>query len=124
MCARLARRLGEAEALFKRVLEIEEAKLGRDDLQVAVTLHEMAVCVRQAGRPGEAEGVLKRALEIKETKLGSDHVDVAVTLHAMGVCVCAAGGAARRGGSFVYACAADCGGQEGGHGHHFVLVVY
>ncbi|CAN0548388.1 unnamed protein product, partial [Ectocarpus sp. 12 AP-2014] len=60
----------EAEPLLERALGIKEAKLGPDDVSVAVALHELAVCVREAGRPGEAVPLLERALEIDEAKLG------------------------------------------------------
>ena len=56
--------------LFNRALEMK-AKLGRDDVQVAVTLHEMGVCVREARRLGEAEMLFKRALEIFEANCPS-----------------------------------------------------
>lgn len=80
-------RLDEAEKLLRRAVEIEEARLGPHDIQVAVTLHQLGVCVRDAGRKREAEGMLRRALEIKESKLGPTNVYVAVTLHELGVCV-------------------------------------
>ncbi|CAM9154649.1 unnamed protein product, partial [Pylaiella littoralis] len=62
-----AERLGEAEELLRRALEIRETKLGAD-VQVAFTLHSLGQCVRQAGRLGEAEELFRRALEIKEAK--------------------------------------------------------
>eukprot|EP00752_Nemacystus_decipiens_P007557 g6751.t1 len=74
VCVREAGRLGEAEVLFRRALEIEEAKLGADD--------------GGAGRLGEAEALFRRALEIKETDLWADDRSVAVTLHELGACVC------------------------------------
>lgn len=84
-------RLGEAEKLLRRAVEIEEARLGPNDAQVSNTLHQLGVCVREAGRRREAEEILRRALEIKEAKLGPTNVYVAVTLHELGVCIREAG---------------------------------
>eukprot|EP00752_Nemacystus_decipiens_P012273 g10879.t1 len=81
----------EAESILRRSLEIQEAKLGPENLQVAFTLHELGVCVREAGRPEEAEGLLRRCLTIREVNLGPDDVEVAVTLFWLGVCVREAG---------------------------------
>lgn len=80
-------RLDEAERLLRRAVEIEGARLGPDDVQLAGTLHQLGVCVREAGRKQEAEAILRRVLEIKESKLGPANVYVAVTLHELGVCV-------------------------------------
>ena len=88
---REAGRPGEAEGLLRRVLKIEDAKLGPDDVQVAWMLGEMARYVQEAGRPGEAEALYKRALEMKEAKMEADHVEVAWTLGEMGQCVREAG---------------------------------
>ncbi len=73
LCAREAGRPGEAEG-FRRALEIQEAKRGPDDRQVAVVLTLLGRCVRHAGRPGQAEALYRRALEITEAKLGTYHV--------------------------------------------------
>lgn len=75
----------EAEELLRRSLEIQEAKLGREDLGVAHTLHKLAICVGQAGKHGEAESLLKRCLGIREAKLGREDLGVAYTLHVLGL---------------------------------------
>lgn len=59
----------EAEMMLRRALEIEVARRGPDDPQVAVTLERLGVCVRQAGRLKEAEQLLRRALTIEEARL-------------------------------------------------------
>eukprot|EP00752_Nemacystus_decipiens_P013300 g11780.t1 len=81
----------EIETLLRRSLEIKEAKLGSEDVQVAVALHDLGVCIRQAGRLDEAEGVLARCLEIRKAKLGDENAQVAGALHDLGVCVREAG---------------------------------
>lgn len=78
----------KAEPLFRRALEIEEAKLGPDVAKVAGTLHHLGMCVHCTGRRGQAEPLFRRALEIKEAKLGSDDdLDVTGTLVELGRCV-------------------------------------
>lgn len=63
-------RQAEAVELLKRALQIRESKLGPDDVQVAYTLHDVALCVGEAGSHVEAEELFRRALRIKEEKLG------------------------------------------------------
>lgn len=75
----------EAEELLRRSLEIQEAKLGRDDLGVAHTLHKLAMCVGQAEKHTEAESLLRRCLGIREAKLGQEDLGVAYTLYVLGV---------------------------------------
>ena len=60
-----------------------KAKLGQNDLQVAVMLHKLGVCLRDAKRYDEAEELLKHALEIKKAKLGEDDLQVAYTLQTL-----------------------------------------
>ena len=82
----------EIETLLRRSLEIKEAELGREDVQVAEALHDLGVCIRQAGgRLDEAEGVLARCLKIREAKLGDEDVRTAGALHDLGICVREAG---------------------------------
>lgn len=63
----------EAEELNKRALEIREAKLGADNVGLAIVLNEMGTCAHRAGRAREAERLFKRSLEIQ----GRDGVGVA-----------------------------------------------
>lgn len=65
-------------------LEIREAKLGAENLQVASTLHDLGVC---AWRQEDAEEFLERSLAIREAKLGPDDLFVADTLQELGRCV-------------------------------------
>ncbi|CAM9129863.1 unnamed protein product [Ectocarpus sp. 12 AP-2014] len=80
-----------AEALMRRSLEIQEAKLGRDDVYVAYNLHHLGVSVHLAGRLDEAEGLFRRSLEIQEAKLDRDDVWLAYTQHCLGKCARQAG---------------------------------
>ena len=55
-----------AVALFERVLAIEEAELGADDPEVAVTLNALGVAQQAAGELSAARGSFERALAIEE----------------------------------------------------------
>ena len=52
--------------MFKRVLEIFEAKGEPHVEDVALALNSLGRCARHAGRLGEAEALFRRALEIKK----------------------------------------------------------
>ena len=87
-------------------LQIDEAKLGPEHVQVAYTTHKLGRCVREAGRLEEAEGLVRCCLEIKEAKIGPEDVQVANSLRALGVCWTAG-----RGRGVVEALSGDRGGQ-------------
>ncbi len=76
-----AGRYAEAEPLYKRALEINEQKLGKDHLSVALSLNNLAELYYTTGRYAEAEPLYKRALEIYEEAHGKDHPSVATILN-------------------------------------------
>lgn len=63
----------EAEALYKRILEIIEELNGTEDPEIAIILNELAHLYNKQGRYKEAEPLFKRALEIMEEKLEMKH---------------------------------------------------
>jgi len=63
----------EAEPLFRRGLEIREAQLGKDHLDVANSLNNLAALFWAQGNYAEAEPLFRRALVIWEAQLGKDH---------------------------------------------------
>jgi tetratricopeptide (TPR) repeat protein len=78
--ARLVERQGDrggAARLLRRVLAMQEDRLGDSHPDVASTLAHLARLVKP---PGEAERMLRRALQIQESTLGPDHREVATTL--------------------------------------------
>lgn len=81
----------DAEELLRRSLEIQEARGGGDDLEVAHTLQRLAESVRRSGGYGEADALLRRCLEIREARLGRDDVGVAYTLYDLGAAAREAG---------------------------------
>jgi tetratricopeptide (TPR) repeat protein len=63
----------QAEAYFKRLVEIDEKKFGPDHSNVAAHLNNLAGNYRAQGKLAEAEPLYKRALEIWERNLGADN---------------------------------------------------
>jgi len=79
----MARTLGDysyAQEWLERLLKMREAE-GKNDLDLATVLNEVANCYYFQGRYAEAEPLYKRSLVIKENSLGKDHPSVATTLN-------------------------------------------
>ena len=74
-------RLGEAEPLMRRALELDEATFGRTHPSVAVRLNNLATLLHDTNRIQEAESLMQRALEIDEATLGRKHPNVAIRLN-------------------------------------------
>ena len=74
-------RLGEAEPLMRRVVEILEKAYGPDHPNVATSLNNLAQLLQDTNRLGEAEPLMRRALEIDEKAYGPDHPNVAIDLN-------------------------------------------
>ena len=70
-------RLGEAESLMRRALEIDEAALSGQHPSVARDLNNLANLLHDTNRIGEAEPLIRRALEIDEAAFGEQHPTVA-----------------------------------------------
>ena len=70
-------RLGEAEPLMRRALEINEAAFGKRHYAVAACLHNLAGLLHNTNRIGEAEPLMRRALEIDAAAFGEQHPTVA-----------------------------------------------
>ena len=66
-------RIDEAEAMFRRALEIDEAAFGPDHPKVAIRLNNLASLLQATNRLEEAEPMFRRALAIFEQSLGPDH---------------------------------------------------
>jgi tetratricopeptide (TPR) repeat protein len=74
-------RFTQAEALFRRALQIDEQTFGENDAMVAVGLNNLATLLQETNRLVEAEELLRRALAIDERVLGKNHPTVAIRLH-------------------------------------------
>ncbi len=59
------RRYQEAELLFQRLLTIVESTLGREHIEVATALENLAAVQRQTGRTDEASRTRARAVQIR-----------------------------------------------------------
>ena len=74
-------RLGEAEPLMWRALEIDEAAFGEQHPNVATRLNNLAILLQDTNRIEEAEPLMRRALEIDVAALGKQHPNVAIDLN-------------------------------------------
>jgi CHAT domain-containing protein len=77
-------RFREAEIQFRRCLEIREAKLPKDDLQVAAVLSDLGITLEQLTKYEESEKLLKRCLAIQEAKLPKNHIDMSASISNLG----------------------------------------
>ena len=66
-------RLGEAEPLVRRALEIAEASFGKHHPIVAICLNNLATLLKDTNRIEEAEALMRRALAIAEAAFGNQH---------------------------------------------------
>ena len=66
-------RLGEAEPLIRRALEIDEALFGVHHPRVAVRMSNLAQVLKASDRLGEAEPLMRRTLEIDRTAFSDHH---------------------------------------------------
>ena len=74
-------RLGEAEPLMRRALEINKASFGEQHPVVAIGLNNLAQLLKETNRLGEAEPLMRRVLEINEASFGEQHPAVATGLN-------------------------------------------
>ena len=78
-------RLGEAEPLMRRALEIDMAAFGEQHPNVAIRLGNLAALLRDTNRIEEAEPLMWRVLEIDEAAFGEQHPNVAIRLNNLAV---------------------------------------
>ena len=74
---RQAGRYAEAERLGQQAIGVCEARYGRNRIDCAWTLNNLAIVYHSQGKYAEAEGLYRRALAIQEKALGAGHPDVA-----------------------------------------------
>ena len=74
-------RLGEAEPLMRRALEIDEAAFGKQHPTVAIRLNNLAALLLATNRIDEAEPLMRHALQIDEIASGEQHPNVAIRLN-------------------------------------------
>ena len=78
-------RLGEAEPLMWRALEIDKAAFGEQDPTVAIHLNNLAILLQDTNRIEEAEPLMRRALEINVAAFGEQHPTVAIRLNNLAI---------------------------------------
>ena len=74
-------RLGEAELMMRRALEINEVAIGKHHPTVATCLNNLATLLQDTNRFEEAEPLTRRAQEIDEAVFGKQHLNVAIDLN-------------------------------------------
>ena len=82
---------GEAEPLYRQVLEDMTRMLGADHPHILGSLNNLAVCIDAQGRMSEAEPLYRQALEGKTHVLGADHPDTLNSLNNLATCIKAQG---------------------------------
>jgi len=77
-------RYRDAEPVLIEAIAVAEQGFGRDHIEVATPLNNLAVCYKYLARYLDAGPLYQRALSITERALGPDHPDVAVIYHNLG----------------------------------------
>ena len=78
-------RLGEAEPLMRRALEIAEITFGEQHPSVAVYLNNLASLLQDTSRIEPAEPLMRRALEIEVATFGEQHPNVMPSLNNLAI---------------------------------------
>ena len=78
-------RLGEAEPLMRRALEINVAAYGEQHATVATCLNNLANLLKDTNRHEEAEPLMWRALEIAEAAFGEQYSTVVACLNNLAI---------------------------------------
>lgn len=73
----------EAEEHLRAALAIRVKLYGRENLDVAMSLHNLAELERDCTRPGDAEPLFREALAIRQKLRGEEHVETATTLYSL-----------------------------------------
>ncbi len=71
----------QARTLLERALANREARLGSDQLEIAQSVHGVAVVLHAQGDLDAARALYERALAIYEARLGADHPTIATSLN-------------------------------------------
>ena len=74
----------EARESFERALALKERNLGSEHVEVASTLHNLALVIGKGGDDEEARGILERAIAIREAIAGPDNQGVTIPLLTYG----------------------------------------
>ena len=69
----------EAEPLLKRALVLQEQNLGRDHIDSAVIVDELALVCAERAKYSEAESLYLRSIAIQEHETGGENLDLAAT---------------------------------------------
>ncbi|MGA2248538.1 MAG: tetratricopeptide repeat protein [Verrucomicrobiota bacterium] len=74
----------EAEAMYRKALDLRHKAFGSEHEDVAVSLDDLADVARDQGRYPEAEATARDALTMERKLPGAEHADVATALQSLG----------------------------------------
>ncbi|KAL2783320.1 putative kinesin light chain [Aspergillus keveii] len=77
-------RYGEAEIIFRNVLEMRERACGSDDVNTLASVSQLGSVLHDQGRYAEAEAMHRPALQGREKVLGSEHPDTLTSVSQLG----------------------------------------
>jgi len=77
--------LDEAEAFFRRSLELDRAARGPRHPYVASTMNNLALLLRARGRLEDAEPIMREILDLRRETVGVDHPYYAIGLNNLAV---------------------------------------
>ncbi|KAK7990391.1 kinesin light chain 1 [Apiospora arundinis] len=75
---------GEAERLYRSVLELSEKVLGREHPSTLTSMNNLAEVLRQQGKYEEAEQMHRQTLELRKKVLGREHPDTLTSIMNIG----------------------------------------
>ena len=70
-----------ARKVAEQAVQVAEQQFGKDAVETATPINNLALLYKSQGKYAEAEPLYKRALAIKEEALGPDHPDTATSLN-------------------------------------------
>ncbi len=73
-----------AETMYRKALDLRRAAFGKEHLDVALSLNDLANVLRDRGQFKEAEASVREALAMERKILGPEHAEIADALETLG----------------------------------------
>ncbi|RYP17801.1 hypothetical protein DL767_009943 [Monosporascus sp. MG133] len=71
----------EAEQMYRQVLELREAVLGREHPDTLISMNNLALVLQNQGKYDEAEQIHRQELKLSEAVLGREHPDTLTSMN-------------------------------------------
>jgi tetratricopeptide (TPR) repeat protein len=78
-------KLVEAEQMYKRALQGNEAALGAEHISTLKTVYNLGILYYNQGKLAKAEQMFERALQGRKAALGTEHTLTLKTVHTLGI---------------------------------------